>query len=76
MEFLAKLSFLLRLDRNQARILLMRQRDICNQWLEIHQQHSAESEDDPTLKVVLDYKQSQMESILNWIDYCLQGISV
>lgn len=75
-EFLAKLSFLLQADREQARILLERQRNICNQWLEIHQQHSAESEDDPTLKVVLDYKQSQMESILTWIDYCLQGISV
>lgn len=75
-EFLAKLSFLLRADREQARTLLERQRDICNQWLEFHQQHSAESEDDPTLKVILDFKQSQMVSILNWIEFNLQVLPV
>ncbi len=75
-EFLAKLSFLLRSDRSQARTLLERQREVCTQWLEIHQQHSAESDDDPTLKIILDYKQSQMESILNWTEFCLQGLSI
>ena len=34
------------------------------------------SDDDPTLKIILDYKQSQMESILNWTEFCLQGLSI
>jgi DNA-binding PadR family transcriptional regulator len=73
-EFLAKISYLLRTDLDQARTLLETQRDICMQWLEYHQQHSAESEDEYALKVILDYKQSQMEAILNWIQFCLQSV--
>lgn len=73
-EFLAKLYFAYRQDRNAARELLQKQKEVCEQWLEYHQQHIAESSDDPFNRYVLDFKQSQMKSIFDWIVSTLESM--
>lgn len=73
-EFLAKFYFAYRVGRNEARILLERQQLVCQNWLELHQQHVAETENDPFNHFIIDFKQSQMESILGWINYCLESM--
>jgi DNA-binding PadR family transcriptional regulator len=75
-EFLAKVSYLLKTDLDLAKSLMEAQREVCLQWLDYHHQHYAEAEGDYALKVILDYKQSQMEAILNWIEFSLQSLPV
>jgi DNA-binding PadR family transcriptional regulator len=73
-EFMARLYFAHRMGRIETRSLLKRQEQVCLQWLELHNQHAAETEDDPFCLILIDYKQAQMESILGWVKYCLRSI--
>jgi DNA-binding PadR family transcriptional regulator len=74
-EFMARLYFSFRLGRQEARLLLARQQQVCMQWMELHSQHAAELDDDPFSVILIDYKQAQMESILDWVNYCLGSIA-
>jgi DNA-binding PadR family transcriptional regulator len=73
-EFLAKLYFAYRHNRGTARDLLEKQKKICEQWLEIHQQHISESDEDPFTVYILDFKQAQMQFIYEWIQYTLASM--
>jgi DNA-binding PadR family transcriptional regulator len=74
-EFMARFYFSYRSDRQEARNLLKKQKQVCLQWLEMHQQHIAETEDELFSHLLIDFKQAQMESIMQWLDYCLGSLS-
>jgi DNA-binding PadR family transcriptional regulator len=75
-EFLGKFYFAYRKDRKAARILLDKQKSVCEQWLEIHQQHISETDEDPFTRYILDFKQAQMQFIYDWIQYTLESMPV
>ncbi len=70
-EFMARLFFAYRSSRHEARELLLRQKQVCTGWMELHGQHAAEADEDPFSHILLDFKQAQMDSILEWVNYCL-----
>ncbi len=73
-EFLARLYFSFLGGKELARQLLQRQLDVCAQWLQYHQVHIAETEGDVFSRALLDYKQSQIESITNWVKHTLETL--
>ncbi len=73
-EFLVRFYFAYRQGRNEARQLLIRQKQTCLAWLDIHQQHIAETGDEPFSHYLVDFKQSQLQSILDWVNYCLESM--
>jgi PadR family transcriptional regulator, regulatory protein AphA len=73
-EFMARFYFAYRAGKDSACLLLERQREMCYQWMEMHRQHAAESEDDQFTHFLVDYKQAQMESTLAWVEYCLGSL--
>lgn len=74
MEFLAKLTFVYQIDRQKAVDLLQSQREVAFNWLEnLHQRMAEEDSDIPT-KMVLDYKQSQIEAMITWLDFNIENI--
>jgi DNA-binding PadR family transcriptional regulator len=73
-EFMARFYFSYRSSRQEARNLLKKQKQVCLQWLEMHQQHASETEADGFSHFLIDFKQAQMESILQWVDYCLGSL--
>lgn len=73
-EFMARLYFAFRSSRGEARHLLLQQRQVCYRWLEIYLEHTAEADEDEFTHMLIDYKQSQITSILEWINYCLGSI--
>lgn len=73
-EFMARLYFAFRLGRQDARLLLSRQQQVCMHWLDLHKQHAAELDEDPFGVILIDFKQAQMESILGWVIYCLRSL--
>lgn len=73
-EFLAKATFLQILDRQKCADLLATQKDVAQSWLEGLHQRMAEEESDIPGKMVMDYKQSQIEAMITWLDFNLKNM--
>jgi len=73
-EFLARLYFAYSSGKQASRELLSRQLDVCRQWQQLHQVHISETEGDVFSRVLLDFKQSQIDSISNWIEFTLGSL--
>jgi hypothetical protein len=67
-EFLAKVTFLQQLDRQKYAELLAAQKEMAVGWLDSLHQRMAEEENDIPGKMVMDYKHSQIEAMITWLD--------
>jgi PadR family transcriptional regulator, regulatory protein AphA len=71
-EFLAKLYFTRQEGPEVARALIVRQRTICHQWLAAKNTEAAER---PAFNwLVHQYRLSQIEAALAWLDTCEQSL--
>lgn len=68
-EFLAKVTFLQQLDRQKYGELLDAQKEMAVGWLDSLHQRMSEEESDIPGKMVMDYKQSQIEAMITWLDF-------
>lgn len=71
LEFLAKLYFATREGGTTAGALIERQREACEGWLGTLREHiSAAPADRPFDRLVLQFRASQIEAILTWLNDC------
>jgi DNA-binding PadR family transcriptional regulator len=71
LEFLAKLYFAAQEGEAAIGPLIERQRMACREWLEeLRQQIDAVSAEHPFERLVLQFRFSQLEAILSWLDSC------
>lgn len=74
LEFLTKLYFARR--ENVAPVLVARQREVCQQWLQEQEQQAAElGEQRPYTWLVTKFRISQIKAMLNWLDVCATEIN-
>jgi len=74
-EFLAKVTFLEQMDRKKLADILAAQKDVAVGWLDNLHQRMAEEENDIPAKMVMDYKQSQIEAMITWLDFNIKNLS-
>jgi PadR family transcriptional regulator AphA len=71
LEFLAKLSFVARVGGEPVRALLNQQRAACQRWMtELHAQVAATDSERPIERLVYQFRITQIEAILNWLETC------
>lgn len=71
LEFLAKLYFAAEDGHTAVSTLIGRQRAACDVWVaDLESQISAISPDHPFERLVLQFRLSQLEAILSWLDIC------
>lgn len=71
LEFLAKLYFAAEEGKPAVSTLISRQRSACGAWLsDLEQQIQAISPEHPFERLVLQFRSSQLEAILSWLDTC------
>jgi DNA-binding PadR family transcriptional regulator len=71
LEFLAKLYFAAQEGEAAIGPLIERQRMACREWLEeLRRQIDAVSAEHPFERLVLQFRFSQLEAILSWLDTC------
>jgi DNA-binding PadR family transcriptional regulator len=71
LEFLAKLYFAAQEGEPAISSLIERQRTACREWLEeLRRQIDAVSAEHPFERLVLQFRFSQLEAILSWLDTC------
>jgi PadR family transcriptional regulator, regulatory protein AphA len=71
LEFLAKLYFAAQEGEKAVGTLITRQRTACREWLaDLERQVDAASPDQPFGRLVLQFRASQLEAILSWLDTC------
>lgn len=75
LEFLAKLYFAAEEGAHVVSTLIRRQREVCQQWLtDLRQQIVAISSDRPFERLVLQFRASQLDAIVSWLDTCEQTL--
>lgn len=72
-EFLAKLYFL-REDKESARQLISRQRNICQGWLDEFGQKAGQNSAGSYPSLTFQYRMSQIEGMLRWLEICSQAL--
>jgi PadR family transcriptional regulator AphA len=71
LEFLAKLFFALEASPQEAAALIARQRAACHEWLDdLGVQTGAMETERPYNWLVVQFRRSQIEAILGWLDTC------
>jgi PadR family transcriptional regulator AphA len=71
LEFLAKLYFARDAGASTVRLLLERQRIACHQWIaELQQQARVLNPDRSYERLVLQFRISQLQAIVPWLDKC------
>jgi DNA-binding PadR family transcriptional regulator len=71
LEFLAKLYFAAQEGEGAVRTLLARQRASCRGWVsELERQVQAIAPEWPFERLVLQFRSSQLDAILAWLDTC------
>ncbi|MGZ3664387.1 MAG: PadR family transcriptional regulator [Ktedonobacterales bacterium] len=71
LEFLAKLFFALEASPQEAAALIARQRAACPEWLdELDAQEGSMETERPYNWLVVQFRRSQIEAILGWLDTC------
>lgn len=70
-EFLARLYFFRRLSLPGLEDLVAVQKDVCRTQIERFQRHAAETDDD-FRRLVLEFRQGQLEAVILWLDRCLE----
>jgi hypothetical protein len=70
-EFLARLYFFRRLELPGLEPLVARQREVF--WSQAQRFERLASEtDDPFRRLVLEFRQGQLETVCGWLDRCLE----
>jgi PadR family transcriptional regulator AphA len=69
-EFLARLYFYRRLALPGLEQLVARQQAVCTDQVERFH-HLSEESDDEFRRLVLDFRQGQLEAVVHWLDRCL-----
>jgi PadR family transcriptional regulator AphA len=72
LEFLARLYFFRRLATPGLEQLVADQKALLQSYVESLGQAIAEA-DDEYWRLVLDFRQSEMETVIRWLDHCLQA---
>ena len=76
-EFMAKLYFAARIDAPAATALIARQRQQCQAWLAIAQEHAASLTAEQRFEWLLyQFRRGQIEAMLQWLDRCAQTLGV
>jgi DNA-binding PadR family transcriptional regulator len=71
LEFLAKLYFAAQEGEQAVVTLITRQRAACHMWMtDLERQVQAISAERPFERLVLQFRSSQLEAILSWLDIC------
>lgn len=71
LEFLAKLLFALEASPKEAAALIDRQRSACHEWLDdLGEQEDVMDTEQPYNWLVTQFRRSQIEAILGWLDIC------
>lgn len=71
LEYLAKLYFAAQEGEKVVTTLITRQRAACHEWLADLRQHlDAVSPEHPFERLVLQFRASQLEAIVSWLDTC------
>lgn len=71
LEYLAKLYFAAQEGEKAVSTLITRQRAACNEWLADLREHiDAVSPEHPFERLVLQFRSSQLEAIVSWLDTC------
>lgn len=71
LEFLAKLFFAAEASPQAAATLIDRQRDVCREWLDdLRRQEEAIDRERPYEWLVMQFRRSQIEAILGWLETC------
>jgi PadR family transcriptional regulator AphA len=74
-EFLAKLFFAAQQSAAAAVALISRQRDSCESWIrDLRQEIQALEVSRRYERLVLQFRLSQMEAVLSWLDQCEQAM--
>jgi hypothetical protein len=68
---LARLYFFRRLSLPGLEDLVAVQKDVCRTQIERFQRHAAETDDD-FRRLVLEFRQGQLEAVILWLDRCLE----
>jgi DNA-binding PadR family transcriptional regulator len=72
-EFLARLFFFHHLSLAGLDRLVAEQKSVCRAQIERFGRAAAET-DDPFRRLVLEFRSSQLESVLSWLDRCLEEL--
>jgi PadR family transcriptional regulator AphA len=70
-EFLARLYFYRRLPLPGLAQLVAAQKDVCRVQMETFGQMAATADDD-FRRLVLEFRQGQLEAVIRWLDRCLE----
>jgi PadR family transcriptional regulator AphA len=77
LEFLAKLYFAAEDGNAAVSTLIRRQRTACSAWVaDLEQQISAIPPEQPFERLVLQFRLSQLEAILSWLDTCESTLAI
>jgi hypothetical protein len=76
LEFLAKLYFATQVDANATRELLDQQRVACQDWIrDLETQGAASDPERPFERLIYQFRVTQIEAILRWLDTCEQALT-
>lgn len=76
LEFLAKLYFATEDGAEAVVTLVQRQRAACQEWLaDLERQTGAVAAERPFERLVLQFRVTQLEGILSWLDTCEQTLA-
>jgi PadR family transcriptional regulator, regulatory protein AphA len=74
-DFLARLYFAYQSGPSRAHALIDRQREVCKGWITATQaQHEQTEKNLPFSRLVLSFRISQVNSMLEWLDSCEQEL--
>jgi DNA-binding PadR family transcriptional regulator len=77
LEFLAKLYFAAQEGETAVGTLISRQRAACHAWVaDLERQVQAISPEHPFERLVLQFRASQLEAILSWLDTCERALAL
>jgi DNA-binding PadR family transcriptional regulator len=71
MEFLARLYFFRQLSLPGLNQLVAEQKAVCRAQVEVFDHAAAEAKDD-FHRLVLEFRQGQLEAVIRWLDRCLE----
>jgi DNA-binding PadR family transcriptional regulator len=76
LEFLAKLYFATQSGASTVRDLLSMQRQACGRWItELQTQLQSSDPDKPFERLIFEFRLTQSEAILRWLDTCEQTLT-
>jgi PadR family transcriptional regulator, regulatory protein AphA len=76
LEFLAKLYFATQVGANATRELLDQQRAACQGWIrDLETQGAASDPERPFERLIYQFRVTQIEAILRWLDTCEQALT-